>query len=205
MKIPKLMLITDGSLETDSSALDKIICGCRSGLPAIQLREKSMETRKLWELAAMLHQKTSEYKTFFSINDRIDIAIALNADGIQLSEKSLPPQIAKKLNPSLMVGVSVHSLEMGQRAEQEGADYLIFGPIFDTPSKRAFGPPQGLAQLEKMTSNLSIPVLAVGGIIPLNARSCIEAGAHGVAAINVFMQSQEIKTTIHDFLKEIGL
>ena len=205
MKIPKLMLITDGSLEADSSAIDIIISACRSGLPAIQLREKSMETRKLWELAAMLHQKTSEYKTFFSINDRIDIAIALNADGIQLSEKSLPPQIAKKLNPSLMVGVSVHSLEMGQRAEQEGADYLVFGPIFDTPSKRAFGPPQGLSQLKKMTSTLSIPVLAVGGITPLNAKSCIEAGAHGVAAINVFMQSQDIKATIHDFLKEIGL
>ena len=205
MKIPKLMLITDGSLETDSSALDKIICGCRSGLPAIQLREKRMETRKLWELAETLRQKISDHHTFFSINDRIDIAAALGAEAVQLSEKGLSPQIAKKLKPTLMVGVSVHSLEMGQRAEQEGADYLVFGPIFDTPSKRAFGPPQGLSQLKKMTSTLSIPVLAVGGITPLNAKSCIEAGAHGVAAINVFMQSQDIKATIHDFLKEIGL
>lgn len=202
MNIPRLMLVTDGSLETEPTAIDRISSGCQNGLPAVQLREKQMELRKLWELAVMLRQITSGNQTFFSINDRIDLALAVEADGVQLSEKGLSPQISKKLKPSLIVGVSVHNLEMGLRAEQEGADYVICGPIFDTPSKRAFGMPQGLNFLEKMTRTLSIPVLAIGGIAPVKVKSCMEAGAHGVGAITAFMKG-DIKTTIQDFLRAL--
>lgn len=202
MKIPKLMLITDGKLETNSITLNKVFSACHNGLPAIQLREKTIEARRLWELANMLRKITLDHGIFFSINDRVDIALSVDADGVHLSEGGLSPQIPKKLKPSLIVGVSVHSLEMGRRAEQEGADYVLFGPIFQTPSKIAFGKPQGLENLKEIAHNLSIPVLAVGGITPVEINCCINAGAYGVAAIGAFMQSEDIKMTINDFLRE---
>lgn len=202
MKIPKLMLITDGKLETNSITLSKVFSACHNGLPAIQLREKTIEARRLWELANMLRKITLDHGIFFSINDRVDIALSVDADAVHLSEGGLSPQIPKKLKPSLIVGVSVHSLEMGRRAEQEGADYVLYGPIFQTPSKIAFGKPQGLEKLEKIANNLSIPVLAVGGITPVEINCCINAGAYGVAAIGAFMQSEDIKMTIIDFLRE---
>jgi thiamine-phosphate pyrophosphorylase len=202
MKIPKLMLITNGKLETNPITLNKIFSACRNGLPAIQLREKTIEARRLSELAKMLRKITSDHGIFFSINDRLDIALSVDADAVHLSEGGLSPHIPKKLKPSLIVGVSVHSLEMGRRAEQEGADYVLFGPIFQTPSKIAFGKPQGLENLEKIAHKLSIPVLAVGGITPVELNGCINAGAYGVAAIGAFMQSEDIKMTINDFLRE---
>lgn len=201
MKIPKLMLITDGTLETNPTTFNKVFLACQNGLPAIQLREKTLEARRLWELATGLRKITSDHGIFFSINDRVDIALSVNADGVHLSEKGLSPQIPKKLNSSLIVGVSVHSLEMGRRAEEEGADYVLFGPVFQTPSKIAFGMPQELENLKKMAQKLSIPVLAVGGITPQKIKCCIDAGAYGVAAIDAFMQSEDIKMTIHDFLR----
>ncbi len=171
MKIPKLMQITDGHIDKDLSW-------------ALQLRNKTMEARKLWELALDLRKITADRGIFFSINDRIDIALAVEADGVHLPEMGLSPQIPKKLKNSMIVGVSVHSLEAARKSEGEGADYLLFGPVFETPSKT--GPPQGLCHLEKVAQKLSIPVLAVGGITPLNFRSCLEAGAYGVAAIRAF-------------------
>lgn len=199
MKIPELMLITDGKLDTN---LNKVFSACQNGLPAIQLREKTIEARRLWELANMLRKITSDHGIFFSINDRVDIALSVEADAVHLSEMGLSPQIPKKLKHSLIVGVSVHSLEMGCRAEQEGADYVLFGPVFQTPSKIAFGMPQGLGNLEKIAHKLTIPVLAVGGITPLKVKCCINAGAYGVAAIGAFMQSEDIKMTINDFMRE---
>lgn len=204
MKIPKLMLITNGSLENSFTALNHVEVACHHGLPALQLREKKMESRKLWELATVLRRITFDEGIFFSINDRLDIALSVGADGIHLPEGGLSPQVPKKLKSSLIVGVSIHDLEMGVRAEQEGADYVIFGPIFHTASKIPYGIPQGLENLERVATRLFIPVLAVGGITPLEVDCCINAGAYGVAAIGAFMQSENIKVTIHDFMRKFN-
>ena len=204
MKIPRLMLITDGSIEANPLAIDKIRSACENGLPALQLREKQTESRKLWELAGMLREITAKHGVFFTINERIDIALAVEADGVHLPEKSLSAQVAKRLKPSLIVGISVHSEEAALRAEQEGADYLLFGPVFQTPSKMPYGNPQGLDHLKKITSRISIPVIAVGGIAPLHVRGCMEAGAHGVAAIGAFMQACDLKETINEFLEQMA-
>lgn len=201
MKIPKLMFITNG-LETNPIALNTVVSACMNGIPAIQLREKTMETLPLWELAKELREVTRSRGVFFSINNRVDIALASKADGVHLSEDGLSPKIPKKLKSSLIVGMSVHSLEVGKQAEQEGADYVLFGPIFGTTSKIAFGLPQGLRNLEKIAQQLSIPVLAVGGITPREVKACLNAGAYGVAAISAFSLSTSIKNTITDFLKE---
>ena len=195
MKIPRLMLITNGQF--DNVILEKLIFACEIGLPAIQLREKEAETKDLLAWAMWLREATAKYHQFFTINERLDIALLVNADGVHFPEEGLSPQTAKKLKPSLIVGVSVHSLQKGQQAEQEGADYVLFGPIFPTSSKC----PKGLWELSQVSKALKIPVLAVGGITPSLARQCIEAGAYGIAAISAFFLPVNLKETIHQFLQ----
>lgn len=199
MKIPQLMLITDGTLHENPKALQYILEACKFSIPAIQLREKMLEGRKLLEYAKQIRKLAP----LLLINERTDIALACDADGVHLPEKGVSPEIPKKLNPSFLVGVSVHSLESGLRAQKEGADYVIFGPIFETPSKCALGDPQGLKKLEEIATKLTIPVIAVGGITPSNAKECLQAGAHGIAAISAFSQSKNLKETIHAFEKGI--
>jgi thiamine-phosphate pyrophosphorylase len=138
------------------------------------------------------------------VNDRLDVAIAERAGGAHLGEKSLPVAEAKRLiastvhkhsvDNSFLIGLSCHSIEGALAAEGNGADYIFFGPIFATPSKAAFGEPQGLGRLAEVCCTVRIPVLAIGGITLDNAEPCLAAGAVGVAAIRLFQ----------DLLKPIG-
>lgn len=203
IEIPKLMLITSGYLQTKPKELIQIETACHQGLPGVQLREKQTEGGELYRLAFSLRASTKGSNTFFSINERLDIALAVGADGIHLPEIGPTPQISKKLKPSILVGVSVHSLEMAMRAEGEGADYLLFGPIFKTPSKESFGLAQGLKNLESITRNVSIPVLAIGGITPVRVKLCRLAGAYGVAAMSAFSSNDNNGQVVVDFLKEL--
>jgi thiamine-phosphate pyrophosphorylase len=201
MRVPRLLLITDGCCD-DQSKLYQLLSACRSGIPGIQLREKQMEARRLWEFSKQLRETTARNGVFFSINERTDIALAVGADGVHLPESGISPSIPKKLRPSLMVGVSVHHIDRALQAEQEGADYVLFGPLFNTPSKKAYGPPQGLEILEKIACSVSIPVLAVGGITPRDVKRCLAAGAYGVSAISAFSH-QEIDQVILAFQREL--
>ena len=118
------------------------------------------------------------------INDRIDLALALGIH-VHLTEMSLPTRVARDLlPPNQLVGRSVHSFEGALEAEREGADYVLFGPIFDTPSKRGFGKPQGIDSLAYLSQTLRIPVVAVGGIGPTNVKEVLSAGASAWAAIS---------------------
>lgn len=199
VKIPKLMMVTTGSLAQDTASLEVVLNACKHDLPALQLREKTMEAKDLLSLATLLRKATTDNGVFFTINGRLDVALAVKADGIHLSESGLSPSTVKKMAPDIVVGVSTHSIDAALRAEQEGADYVLFGPVFYTPSKAQFGTPQGLEQLSVVTSRLKIPVIAVGGISPLEAKKCFKAGAHGIACINALMHSKDIKGTIQSF------
>ena len=194
MKIPALMLITHEQM--DDSFLNKIDLACENGLQAIQLRKKEAEAKDLLEWAFMLRKITSRHKSFLTINERLDVALLVKADGVHFTENGLSPQVAKKLQPSLTVGVSVHSILKAQKAEKEGADYILFGPIFQTGQKS----PQGVEELNKISHAVSIPVLAVGGITPSSAKLCLDAGAYGIAAISAFFRTENIKETMHHFL-----
>ncbi len=128
------------------------------------------------------------------MNDRLDVALAANAAGIHLGEKSLPLEAVAKWRRSsgrtdFQIGVSCHSLDAARAAERGGADYIFFGPVFATPSKAAFGPPQGLERLREVCAAVEIPVLAIGGVNFENARACLDAGAAGVAAIRLFQDA----------------
>jgi thiamine-phosphate pyrophosphorylase len=122
------------------------------------------------------------------VNDRVDIARAAGADGVHLTAQSLPADVVRDIcGPDFLIGVSTHSLAEARAAQAAGADLVVFGPIFETESKRAFGEPQGLAKLREVTSELGeFPVLAIGGITRENSASCLDAGASGFAAIRMF-------------------
>jgi thiamine-phosphate pyrophosphorylase len=140
------------------------------------------------------------------VNDRLDVAIAERAHGVHLGEKSFPVREAKQfiqataakhtVSESFFIGASCHSLEAAEGAEHDGADYIFFGPVFATPSKAAFGPPQGLERLAKVCRSVSIPVLAIGGITAENANSCLQAGVAGLAAIRLFQENPNLADAI---------
>src|SRR5699024_7179501 len=153
----------------------------------VQLREKDLRGRALFDLARELRAITRRWEAKLFINDRADIALSVGADGVHCRETSMSPKRIKQLEPSLVIGSSVHSPEASRRAELEGADFLLFGPIFYTASKAAYGPPQGLASLRKVVESSNIPVYAVGGITPKRALECRAAGARGVAGISSVM------------------
>jgi thiamine-phosphate pyrophosphorylase len=127
-------------------------------------------------------------RTRLLVNDRVDIALAAGADGVHLTSQSLPADVVRNIcGPDFLIGVSTHSLAEARAARAAGADFVVFGPIFDTESKRAFGEPQGLDKLREVASELGeFPVLAIGGITRENFAACIEAGASGIAGISLF-------------------
>jgi thiamine-phosphate pyrophosphorylase len=141
-------------------------------------------------------------RTRILINDRLDVALATQAGGVHLGEQSLPPQEARRLANSLqrekdfLIGASCHSLEAAQAAERGGADYLFFGPVFATPSKAAYGAPQGLERLAEVCRAVRLPVLAIGGITLENAAACVSAGASGIAAIRLFQDAPDLAAVV---------
>jgi thiamine-phosphate pyrophosphorylase len=142
----------------------------------------------LYELTARAVEITRDTKTRLLVNDRVDIACAAGADGVHLTAHSLPADVVREIGGSdFLIGVSTHSLAEARAAQVAGADFVVFGPIFETESKRAFGAPQGLDKLREVTLALGeFPVLAIGGITRENTASCIEAGASGIAGISLF-------------------
>jgi thiamine-phosphate pyrophosphorylase len=157
-------------------------------LPLVQIREKSLSARVLYELTSRAAALARGSKTRLLVNDRFDIARAAGADGVQLTTQSLPASVVRRVcGEDFLIGVSTHSVETALEARAEGADFVVFGPVFETESKRAFGPPQGLEKLREVTSALAgFPVVAIGGINLENVLECFSVGASGMAAIGLF-------------------
>ena len=177
--------------------LQKIAQAAKAGVDWIQLREKDFSGR---ELLAFTKQALALRAGGCSIlvNDRVDVAYTSGASGVHLGEHSLPAEEAKRLlrqrcaKKQFIVGVSVHSFPGANQAEQSGADYVIFGPVYATPSKAAFGPAQGVERLREICKRVKIPVLAIGGITLANAGACLAVGAAGIAAIRLFQDAANL-------------
>lgn len=207
---PLLCYVTDRRSLADAPELakelqlQKIEKATQAGADWIQIREKDLSGRELAELAEKAIFRAGGGSAVL-VNDRLDVACATGAAGVHLSEHSLPPYDAKKLvsqcgaREEFIVGVSTHSLEGAVEAERAGADYVIFGPVYATPSKASFGQPQGVARLEEVCNRLTIPVLAIGGITLQHARDCLAAGAAGIAAIRLFQDA----ANLNDLVKEL--
>jgi len=169
------------------------------------LREKKLSTVNLYHLAKKVKSICRERKTYLLINDRVDVSLAVTADGVHLPTNSLPiPQTRKIIGEEALIGVSTHSLDEIKIAEDNACDFALFGPVFETESKKKYGPPQGLQKLNEVCRNSTIPVFAVGGIDSRNAPHCMDAGAHGIAVISAIMKSQNIPETVDNFRKSLG-
>ncbi len=173
-----------------------------AGVDWIQLREKDLPARELVELACGAVAGTRGSATRILVNDRLDVALAAGAAGVHLGEQSLPVAAVAGWRhgadapAGFLVGASCHSLDAALAAERDGADYVAFGPVFATPSKAAYGPPQGLDRLAEVCRSVRIPVLAIGGVTLENALQCLAAGAAGVAAIRLFQESADLAAVV---------
>jgi thiamine-phosphate pyrophosphorylase len=161
------------------------------GVDAVQVRGKELGGRALHDLAARVIAAVGD-RARVLVNDRVDVALALGAAGVHLPGSGLPVAEARRLvGPERIVGRSVHSEDEARAAEAEGADYLIFGPVFATESKRAYGPPQGLDQLRRVAAAVRVPVCAIGGITPERAGAVRDAGAAGMAVLSFILDHPE--------------
>ena len=199
----KLYLITDRKLFSDNSSLFTAVEeALRVGLKAVQLREKDLGTRELLDMAYRMRELTRAYKAKLFINDRVDIALAIEADGVQLGKESIPAHAVRKtFEDKLMISVSTHSLDEALEAERGGADLITFGPIYHTPSKIKYGEPIGIETLKKVKAKILIPIFAIGGIKLDKVREVKEAGADGVALISAILTAENIKETTKEFLR----
>jgi thiamine-phosphate pyrophosphorylase len=182
--------ITSGTTtpQTTPDVLRFLQAVVKAQIPLFQIREKSLPARVLYELTTRAVELTRGTRTRLLVNDRVDIARAAGADGVHLTAQSLPADVVRKIcGPEFLIGVSTHSLAEARAAQAAGADFVVFGPVFDTESKRVFGAPQGLDKLREVVSDLGdFPVIAIGGISRENFASCIAVGASGIAGISMF-------------------
>lgn len=165
----------------------------------IQIREKLLSAKVLHQLATSAAAITSGSCSKLLVNDRADIARAAGADGVHLTSSSLPPNVIRRtFGADFLIGVSTHSLEEATAASRSGADFIVFGPVFDTFSKRQYGEPVGLEKLREVSSKLApFPVLALGGVTMANAGDCIQAGAAGIAAITMLSDQLQLDQVVN--------
>ena len=206
LTLPPLYLVTDRHQVGEANFLkflEKLIpCG---GF-MLQLREKDLSIRALLQLATTISKWTKSFRVPFLINDRVDVVMATQADGVHLRESSLPVQKAREcLGPKRLIGVSVHSVEDAVAREQEGADFVVLGPIYDTPSKQSHGSPLGLSILQEATRMCHIPIFAIGGIQPSCVEEIQKTGAYGVAVISSIFQSTSSTETVKYFTAKLGV
>ncbi len=188
-----LYVITDEALAGGLSHSEIARRAVAGGADVIQLRDKVLGGQELVRIGREIRAITKPAGALFLVNDRLDVALACEADGVHLGQRDIGPGIARQFAPpGFIIGVSVGSVEEALRAETEGSDYVALSPVFGTPSKADAGPGHGLGRLRKIRDAVKIPVLAIGGIGPGNARDVIRAGADGIAVISAVVSAPDI-------------
>ncbi len=195
---------TDAATTPEAAEFARLVALARAaagaGVSIVQLREKRLRPRVLYELAARTAAALAGSATRLLVNDRADIARAAGADGVHLAATS--PEVGavrRAFGPDFLIGVSTHTLAEARAARDGGADFAVFGPVFDTPSKRAYGPAAGLDKLRAAAHALApFPVLAVGGVTRDNFAATLAAGARGVAAIRLFADADALSAVVRE-------
>lgn len=212
LKTPIVCYVTDRKslAEGDNGAdvIGRIRATIAAGVDWVQIREKVLSGRELLGLVREAVAAGGGARVI--VNDRLDMALAAGAAGVHLGRESLGARDVVRWCKSsggnapadFLVGVSCHSLADAREAESAGAAYIFFGPVFDTPSKRGMGEPQGVARLEEICRSVAIRVLAIGGVNEQNAGDCIRAGAAGIAAIRLFQDTRDAET-LKDAVKRL--
>ena len=199
-----LCLVTDRT-QTRGRDLVTVVAEClAAGLPSVQLREKDLGAADLAALARRLQPLTRAHGARLIVNDRVDVALAVGADAVQRTHTSLTVDDMRAVAGSrLRIGASVHSLEDARDGEARGADWIVFGPVYDTASKRQYGAPQGLEKLAAVARAVRIPVMAIGGITPSRVPEVRGAGARGVGVISAILAADSPAEATRSFLKAL--
>lgn len=171
----------------------------QAGIDIIQVREKDLPTNQLSEFVAKLAKQVKHTNTIVLVNDRLDIALSYEADGIHLPSNSFPINKVRKLvGKKFIISVAAHSIKEAQLAAEAGADYVLFSPIFDTPSKTIYGPALGLAVLEQAVKSVKCPIIALGGINQSNAKVVLDCKVAGLAAIRLFLETSDLPKLVNE-------
>lgn len=190
----KLYLITDRSFLNGRSLKECVEDAIKGGVTLIQIREKDASTREFYEVAKEVKEVTSKYNIPLIINDRIDIAIAIDAEGVHLGQSDMPLKLARKiLGKDKIIGISANNLEEALEAQKDGADYVGLGPIFYTGTKKDIDEPIGVQGLREITENIDIPSVAIGGINKENAKLVLESGVQGISLISAILGSEDVE------------
>jgi thiamine-phosphate pyrophosphorylase len=200
--IPRLVLVTDRHATGGRDLCDVVAAALDAGLPAVQLRARDLSGRALFTLAERLRALTAARGALLLVNDRADVAIAVGADGVHLGGGSMPVDAVRPLlAPGALIGVSTHT--PGECAATT-ADFAFFGPVFATPSKAAFGSPQGIHHLREATATARVPVLAIGGVTVAEVPAVRAAGAAGVAVIRAVLAAGDPGAATRALLAGVG-
>jgi thiamine-phosphate pyrophosphorylase len=173
------------------------------GVDMIQLRDKMSSKREVLRKAAELRELTLKHNVTFIVNDYMDVALAVGADGIHLGQDDLPLPLARKIVGNMIIGISTHSIEEARLAEQEGADYIGVGPVFATKSKEDVVSPVTTSYVREVADKIGIPFVAIGGIKLLNVDQVLEAGASRICAISEIVGSQDVRGTCEMLIERI--
>ena len=203
--LPRLYLLTDRHHTNQRPLASVLGQALKAGVRMVQIREKDLDARQLIDLDQHLIPLIKQHQGTVLVNDRVDLALALDADGVHLRSDSLPLPIARRvLGKNRLIGLSVHSAEEVRYAENEGADFVVLGPIFETPSKKPYGPPLGLHILETACRGSRLPIFAIGGIKPKQVPAVLSSGAYGIAVISSILQAPDIQKNTHDLLSQLS-
>jgi len=194
-----LYLVTDAGLSRGRGHLAVVEAAIRGGVTVVQYREKSASTRRMIEEASQLAMLCRAAGVPFIVNDRCDVALAVDADGVHVGQDDMPARLARRLiGRRKILGVSAGSVEEALRAAADGADYIGASPVFSTPTKPDAPPPLGVEGLRLMTRRAGIPVVAIGGITRENARAMLDAGAVGVAVVSAIVSADDVEAAARE-------
>ena len=197
------ILITNRNI-CEAKLVDIISQAIDGGVETVQLREKDLSSVELYVLASEIREITREKGANLIINDRVDIALAVDADGVHLGWKSLGIGLVRKMiGHDKLIGFSAHNLQEAKKAEDSGVDYVTISPIFETVYKDYFVEPLGTEKIGKIKEEIDIPVIALGGINENNVNGVLENGAYGIAVISAILQSEDPRQSASRLYKEI--
>jgi len=197
--------VTCERLSEGRSNLEVLEAVIQGGSKIIQLREKEYPKRDLYNLALKFKEITTRGRVLLIINDHVDIALAVDADGVHLGQEDLPVQVARKLAPELLIGASTHSLEQALLAEKNGADYINIGPIFSTKTKEGVGRSLGPEAISEISPQIKVPFTVMGGINEENIEQVLAKGARRVAMVSAITKAKDIAAKVNSLKEKINL
>ena len=201
----RVYLITDRRQAPGDDILQAVAWALEGGIRAVQLREKDLPGKELYRLAEQMRTLTARYGAKLLVNDRVDVAMAVGADGVHLGGSSIPASAARRLlGEGALIGCSTHNAGELREAEEQGAEFATFGPVYPTPSKAAYGPPVGVIALAEACREAAIPLFALGGVNKENAGEVTLAGAFGIALISGVVAAADPRAAAAELVTRFG-